>query len=90
MEKVFAPWDSIQIESLRAFQAVGVLHPYTCGNGGHSHGVLKATRDGWVCEHCDYKQDWALEIMTDWTWITIHMDHQNIKELIKNLSGLIE
>lgn len=60
-ELIHAPWDAEQIELLQGYQKCGRVHPYTCGNGGHSHGVLTPTPDGWICEHegCDYKQDWV-------------------------------
>ena len=33
-------------------------HPYTCGCNSR-HRPLIATRGGWRCADCDYKQDWA-------------------------------
>lgn len=43
------------------------VHPYTCPNrndgrhldNGVDLGCLVATENGWVCPHCDYRQDWA-------------------------------
>jgi hypothetical protein len=46
-----APWTSWQIDSLNCYQRSGMMHPFTCRAGGHSHGVLEATKDGWVCNH---------------------------------------
>lgn len=62
-----APWTDEQVERLNAHQRDRRFHPYTCGNrGGHpfepeygDHGVLRATREGWVCPYCDYTQKWA-------------------------------
>lgn len=57
-----APWTAEQIDALNAHQAQSQFHPYTCPNW---HGDpaerrnLVATKDGWICRHCDYKQNWA-------------------------------
>lgn len=42
-------------------------HPYTCPNRGDGHhfdngsdlGALIPTVRGWICQCCDYKQEWA-------------------------------
>jgi hypothetical protein len=47
------------------------MHPFTCGNGGHDHGVLIAKEDGWHCEKCEYTQNWAHGFMADWGWMNI-------------------
>lgn len=64
---IVAPWSDDVIEGLNRYQVSGVCHPYTCGSGNrkdvrHSdnEGVLQATRNGWVCPFCDYKQEYAL------------------------------
>lgn len=64
---IVAPWSDDVIEGLNRYQVSGVCHPYTCGSGNrkdvrHSdnEGVLQATRNGWVCPFCDYKQKYAL------------------------------
>lgn len=69
-ETVTAPWTPEQVESLNGYQRSGVMHEFTCGVGGHSHGALRATPDGWVCdfERCDYRQDWAHPFMADGGW----------------------
>ncbi len=36
----------------------------THGTGG-DRGVLIATEQGWVCPHCDYRQDWAHAAMVE-------------------------
>ena len=63
MKLIKAPWSQTQIENLTRWQKRGDVHEYTCP---HDHGdksrVLIATPNGWVCENCDYTQDWALDI----------------------------
>lgn len=55
-----APWTSAEVEALNEWQHSLQTHPFTCANG---HGALVATRHGWVCEECDYRQTWAHEFM---------------------------
>ena len=60
-----APWTDEQIELLQSWQDSEVVHPYTCGNCDpplRDEEPLVPTPQGWVCPHCDYTQDWALEI----------------------------
>ena len=59
-----APWTPSQVDALNAFQRAGLFHPFTCG-GEHDDGgvVLTATENGWVCQLCDYTQDWAHAFM---------------------------
>lgn len=61
--KLKAKWTPDQVRALNAFQHRGMFHPFTCGNDSR-HRVLLATEDGWVCEDCDYTQDWAHDFMT--------------------------
>ena len=69
-DQVFTPEE---VHSLNEYQAVGVMHPFTCG-GGHrtehpdGEGILVATTAGWVCPYCDYRQDWAHDWMKDGAW----------------------
>lgn len=64
-----APWTAEQVEALNRYQTEGWMHPFTCGNpartnDNHPHGGnLVATQSGWICEDCDYTQDWAHEFM---------------------------
>jgi hypothetical protein len=61
-----APWTEEQVSKLNKFQSRGIMHPFTCSGG---HGNLIATKDGWICEKCDYTQDWAHAMMleaADW------------------------
>jgi hypothetical protein len=62
-------WTQEQVDALNAQQRDSRFHPYTCGkrnsadfNHLDGEGVLVATRHGWVCQFCDYRQDWAHEI----------------------------
>jgi len=60
------PWTAEQVDKLNRFQRRGDVHPLTCP--GHEDGGdrdLVATRNGWICCHCDYKQDWAHPIMLE-------------------------
>lgn len=58
-----APWTDEQVAALNRFQGYGFVHPFTCQNHHDGDRSLVATRDGWVCPHCDYTQDWAHEQM---------------------------
>jgi len=57
-ERVTAPWTEEQVAALNEYQHSGCFHPYTCPF--NSGACLVATREGWVCEHCGYTQDWML------------------------------
>lgn len=69
MNRIIAPWTDDQVTSLNAFQADGRMHEFTC-NWGHHCLVrsLTATKDGWVCKGCPYKQAWAYDWMCNWEW----------------------
>lgn len=55
-----APWTPEQVANLNRFQKFGAFHPFTCpGHEGDGDRALVATPDGWICRHCDYRQDWA-------------------------------
>ncbi len=61
-EKITAPWTPEQVGSLSAYQDSGRFHPFTCPD--HSQqGILIPTINGWICQFCDYKQDWAHAFM---------------------------
>lgn len=47
-----------QCFALNAAQHDHSHHPYTCGNDSR-HRPLIATRQGWRCADCDYRQGWA-------------------------------
>jgi hypothetical protein len=52
--------------SFNAYQASGVMHPFTCG--GDLSDVLVADDEGIYCPSCDYVQGWAHPWMLDWSW----------------------
>jgi hypothetical protein len=67
---VEAPWTEDQVASLNAYQASGVMHPFTGerqANGDET--VLIATRGGWI-ENLDgpVVQIWTHPFMADWSW----------------------
>lgn len=51
-------WTDDECFSLNAGQHDSTRHPYTCGNDSR-HRPLIATRFGWRCADCDYRQGWA-------------------------------
>lgn len=69
------PWSDQDVESLNAFQTEGRMHPFTCPNrsdpshpreSNGDYGVLRATKEGWICPYCDYTQKWAHSFMLNW------------------------
>lgn len=77
MLKITAPFEPEQVAILNEYQALGVFHPFTCGNEvmhrdpakmeEWQDALLVATPEGWVCpdEGCGYTQDWAWAFMAD-------------------------
>lgn len=77
-ERIEAPWTRATAAALNRYQFCGQMHPFTCGSGnrkdeaheaayakvGRDHGLLIAREEGWFCPACDYKQNWAHELMT--------------------------
>lgn len=63
-EQVKAPWSTEQVANLNEFQSLALMHPFTCGQ---CRADLRATEDGWVCDHCGggVVQDWAWDHMAD-------------------------
>jgi hypothetical protein len=73
--KIGAPFTLIQVELLNKWQTNPHTHPYTCGHCRDELGAsssqwakahesntdrhLIATTAGWICETCEYTQDWA-------------------------------
>ena len=55
MSKIYAPWDEETVNRLNAVQSCNFMHPYTCACGAS----LIATPGCWVCDACEYTQDWA-------------------------------
>ncbi len=74
MSKHKAPWTEAEVASLNEYQKDGLFHPFTCANRGdglhhethNQMGLLMATTDGWVCQDCDYTQDWAHSFMMEY------------------------
>lgn len=68
-----APWTDEEVAHLNEWQHSQLTHPFTCGNRKrethpfeeeyYDFGVLRATRDGWVCPYCKYTQNWAHDFM---------------------------
>lgn len=54
-----APWSEEQVDNLNRFQRAGHMHPFTCPTNHKGDRTLVATRNGWICCHCDYTQKWA-------------------------------
>lgn len=72
MAHIHAPFTLRQVEALNRYQQSGAFHPFTCRNRGDGRhrttidlGVLEATRAGWVCPDCEYRQNWAHDFMAD-------------------------
>ncbi len=97
---ITAPFSAQQIDSLNHYQ-VGVNifcgHPFTCPRRSESHhgaegwdtGLLVATDTGWVCPHCGYTQDWAVENMvkpsivpSEETWRDFGVSIQHVNLLL--------
>jgi hypothetical protein len=64
-----APFTPDQVVNLWKWQKNPGRHPFTCGNRGdhpelnYDKGVLIPTVRGWICQFCDYSQDWAHDFM---------------------------
>ena len=60
-----APFTPEQVLALSRRQSDNNRHPYTCGNRtdhpflNGDKGVLIPTVRGWICQFCDYTQDYA-------------------------------
>jgi hypothetical protein len=85
MSQIKAPFTPPIVVELNRYQH-GFWHPFTCGNNRHDtahteyankhggdFGALVATRNGWVCPVCGYRQDWAhsgmVEMLVPYTTI---------------------
>ena len=61
-----APWFDAEVDVLNDFQKNLSNQPFTCRSGNRKNsahydgeGILIATREGWICPYCDYKQNWS-------------------------------
>lgn len=88
-----APWTEAEVDSLNACQQNSRYHPFTCENCRDNLGVtntdgtsndrlLVATKDGWICETCDYTQDWAHESMVNGSWREIQAGIENFARFV--------
>ena len=66
-EQVNSPFTDDQVASLNTSQRAGVFHSFTCGTE-NCRGILVASREGWHCPSCSYRQYWAWSWMADWWW----------------------
>jgi hypothetical protein len=65
----FGPWAPLFDHTSKLPQR---MHPFTCPNRGDGRhfdngadlGALIPTVRGWICQSCDYTQDWAHAFMT--------------------------
>jgi len=69
MTKITKPFTPEQVLALVAYQRNPFFHPFTCANRGDhpeldgDKGILIPMVNGWICQFCDYKQDWAHDFM---------------------------
>ncbi len=62
-----ASWTDEQVENLNRYQASGIFHEFKCSGDHPGSRVLIATRDGWFCPGCSFKQGWAHEFMLNFS-----------------------
>lgn len=71
MRKIQAPFTVDEVQALERRQADERCHPYTCNASHGTHSACKLdshpdtarlipTTYGWVCQYCNYKQEWCL------------------------------
>jgi hypothetical protein len=59
-----APWSGEEVDALNRYQRRDDVHEFTCPQDHDgADPSLVATRQGWICPHCDYRQDWAHRAM---------------------------
>lgn len=63
MSIIRASWTDEQVAALNRYQSADTMPPFTCGNDHTGDRELIATRDGWWCPSCEYRQDWAHDFM---------------------------
>lgn len=69
MSKIRAPFTPEQVIALDHWQNNRLGHPFTCAcrdeHPAHNgeKGLLIPTVRGWICQFCDYTQDWAHSFM---------------------------
>ena len=65
---VRAPFTVDQVKSLSDWQNNGRVHPFMCGSHSGLGSVLVPTVRGWICQFCEYTQEWAHDFMLDGTF----------------------
>jgi hypothetical protein len=61
-----APFTAEQVDALNRYQRLDHVHEFTCPDAHDgADRTLYATREGWRCPHCDYRQNWAHKLMLD-------------------------
>lgn len=66
MTQIKAPFTPEQVAALQNYQDADHFHPFTCGNReNHPPELYRLTPTvrGWICQFCDYTQDWAHDFM---------------------------
>lgn len=62
-----APFTSWQVANLEDWQESNLVHPFTCPNrSDEKHmatDILIPKINGWICQYCNYTQDWAHDFM---------------------------
>lgn len=70
---ISAPFTGEQVQSMNGFQTRSMMHPMTCRADDcrvtYGAGPMTATTLGWMCRHCDYRQDWTFIFTADWSWV---------------------
>lgn len=75
-KEIKAPFTEDQAKVLNEYQVAGMMHPFTCcshdgckRDESVNHGVLIASKNGWICPCGKYKQDWAHSFMADKSFV---------------------
>jgi len=53
-----------EVKHLQDWQDAGCVHEFTCGNDKCRSALVPTVR-GWICQYCDYTQNWAHDFMKD-------------------------
>lgn len=67
--QIKAPFGTQEVVELWKWQMSRKFHPFTCRNRADhpiiagDNGLLIPTVRGWICQFCDYTQDWAHDFM---------------------------
>lgn len=61
-----APWTQDEADNLNEWQKMGLINQTLCGDRARHpeyKGLPVATRKGWICPSCGWKQEWAHDFM---------------------------